>query len=52
MTVLSAFWNWTVISRRFNHLNCTPLITGKIMLEMVNQLGLGKILYLVKNEIV
>jgi len=52
MTVLSAFWNWTVISMRFNHINHIPLTTGNIISKMANQLGLRKIIYLVKNEII
>jgi hypothetical protein len=52
MTVLSAFWNWTVISMRFNHINFIPLTTGKIIIDLAQQLGLRKILYLVKQEII
>ena len=52
MTVLSSFWNWTVVSMRFNHINYIPLTTGTIISKMANQLGLRKIVYLVKNEII
>jgi hypothetical protein len=52
MTVLSSFWNWTVISMRFNHINYIPVYTRKIIFTMVHQLGLKKILYLAKNEII
>jgi hypothetical protein len=52
MTALSAFWNWTVISGRFKHIDYIPVTTGDIILSLANQLGLRKIIYLVKNEIV
>jgi hypothetical protein len=52
MTVLSAFWNWTVISMRFIHINYIPLTTGNIISKMANQLGLRKIVYLIKNEVI
>ena len=37
---------------RFNHINNIPVYTGKIIFAMVRQLGLKKILYLAKNEII
>ncbi len=37
---------------RFNHINYIPLTTGTIISKMANQLGLRKIVYLVKNEII
>jgi hypothetical protein len=37
---------------RFNHINYVPLNTGKIIFGIANQLGLRKIVYLVKNEII
>jgi hypothetical protein len=52
MTVLSAFWNWAVISMRFNHIRCLPLPTPMIIVNLAHQVGLRKILYLVKNEII
>jgi len=52
MTVLSSFWNWTVISMRFNHIDYIPITTGKIILKMANQLGFGKLLYLAKHGII
>jgi hypothetical protein len=52
MMVLSVFWNWTVISMRFNHIANIPPTTGDTILRVANQLGMKKIVYLVKNEII
>ncbi len=42
MTVLSFFWNWTVVSMRFNHINCLPSTTRKIMLGVARQTRIGE----------
>jgi hypothetical protein len=52
MTALSSFWNWTVVSMRFNHINSLPIPTMQIILGLARQIGLGKILYLAKQGII
>jgi len=37
---------------RFNHINHISVYTGKIIFAMVHQLGLEKIHYLAKHEII
>ena len=37
---------------RFNHINHIPLTTGKIISKMASQIGLRRIIYLVKNGII